>query len=72
MQDGRRFVLLKDEGYRSNDEDEIEADRAVRYTASGAGVDDGEVGISETSGVDVSSTPCPLQSGQELRPVVSH
>lgn len=73
MQDGRRFVLLNDEGYRSNEEDEIEADRAVHYaTASGAGVEDGGVGASGTSGVGVSSTPCPLQSGQELRPVVSH
>lgn len=58
MQDGRRFVWLNDEGYRSNEEDEIEAGRAMHYaTASGAGVEDGGVGASDTSGVGVSSTP---------------
>jgi hypothetical protein len=40
--------------------------------ASGAGVGAGGEGVSGTSGVGVSSTPWPLQSGQELRPVVSH
>lgn len=58
MQDGRRFVLLNDEGYRPNEEDEFEASRVMHYaTASGAGVEDGGVGASGTSGVGVSSTP---------------
>jgi hypothetical protein len=42
-------------------------------TASGAGgVVDNGTAASGTSGVGVSSTPWPLHSGHELRPVVSH
>lgn len=44
----------------------------IVYYATAGGVVEGEMAVSGSSGVGVSSTPWPLHKGQELRPVVSH
>lgn len=63
----RTGVLNRDETRRDS------SSRVYYSTASGGvAIAAGGVGASGMSGGGVSSTPWPLQSGQELRPVVSH